>query len=47
MDGKIAVNWVDKIVGWRADCWAGRMAMVRVVSRTDKMAVKMTTKTAD
>ena len=36
------MNWVDEIVGWRADCWAGRMAMARVVLRADEMAVKMT-----
>ena len=40
-DGLMAVNWVHKMVGWMADCWAGRVVVLRVGSRVNYMAGKM------
>ena len=42
----MAVNRGGKIVGEMADCWADRMAVVRVGLRVDQMIVKMGVKTA-
>ena len=28
--GLRAMNWVDYMVGWMSDCWAGRIVVTRV-----------------
>ena len=30
----MAVDWVDKMVGWMANCWAKTMVVIRVWLRT-------------